>query len=50
MLGRILRYADKVMGLEREVKRTHLSLLVRIKNLLSEAQQTRLAQLRKAAE
>ena len=44
----VLAQADKVMSLEREVKRTHLSLLVRIKNVLSESQQSRLAQLRQA--
>jgi Spy/CpxP family protein refolding chaperone len=38
----VLAQADKVMSLESEVKRTHLSLLVRIKNLLSEAQQEKL--------
>jgi Spy/CpxP family protein refolding chaperone len=42
----VLAQADKVMGLEREVKRTHLSLLVRIKNLLTEAQQARLTEAR----
>jgi Spy/CpxP family protein refolding chaperone len=34
----VLAQADKVMGLEREVKKAHLALLVRIKNLLSDAQ------------
>jgi len=43
----VLAQADKVMGLEREVKRTQLSLLVRIKNLLTDTQQARLTQLRK---
>lgn len=42
----VLAQADKVMGLEHEVKRTQLSLLVRIKNLLTEAQQAKLAELR----
>ena len=46
--GAVLAQADKVMGLERDVKRTHLGLLVRIKNVLTEAQQARLAQLRKS--
>lgn len=44
----VLAQADKVMALEREIKRTQLSLLVRLKNLLTEAQQTRLAELRKS--
>lgn len=43
----VLAQADKVMGLEREVKKTQLSLLVRIKNLLSETQQAKLMELRK---
>ena len=42
----VLAQADKVMGLEREVKRTQLSLLIRIKNLLTEAQQAKLADMR----
>jgi Spy/CpxP family protein refolding chaperone len=44
----LLAQADKVMGLEREVKRTHLSLLVRIKNLLTDAQRAKLGELRRA--
>jgi hypothetical protein len=36
------------MGLEREVKRTHLALLVRIKNVLTETQRARLSELRRA--
>lgn len=43
----VLAQADKVMGLEREVKKTHLGLLVRIKNLLTAAQQEKLSGLRK---
>lgn len=43
----MLAQADTVMGLEREVKRAQLSLLVRIKNLLSDAQQAKLGELRK---
>jgi Spy/CpxP family protein refolding chaperone len=46
----VLAQADKVMGLEREVKRTHLSLLVRIKNLLTAAQRAKLTELRKRGE
>ena len=42
----VLAQADRVMSLERDVKRTHLSLLVRIKNLLSVEQQARLRELR----
>jgi Spy/CpxP family protein refolding chaperone len=46
----VLAQADKVMGLEREVKRAHLTLLVRIKNLLSDAQRAKLTELRRRAE
>jgi Spy/CpxP family protein refolding chaperone len=46
----VLAQADKVMGLEREVKKTHLALLVRIKNLLTDAQRDKLGELRRRAE
>jgi Spy/CpxP family protein refolding chaperone len=46
----VLAQADRVMGLERDVKKTHLSLLVRIKNLLNDAQREKLSQLRRRAE
>jgi Spy/CpxP family protein refolding chaperone len=39
--------ADKVLGMEREVKKAQLSLLVRIKNLLTPAQQDKLMELRR---
>jgi Spy/CpxP family protein refolding chaperone len=39
--------ADKVLGMEREVKKAQLSLLVRIKNLLTPAQQDKLVALRR---
>jgi Spy/CpxP family protein refolding chaperone len=42
----VLAQADKVLAFEREVKRTHLSLLVRIKNLLTDSQRARLTELR----
>jgi len=38
---------DRVLSQEREVKKVQLSLLIRIKNLLSEAQQTKLNELRR---
>jgi Spy/CpxP family protein refolding chaperone len=38
--------ADKVLGMEREIKEAQLLLLVRIKNLLTPAQQDKLIQLR----
>ncbi|MFL6263369.1 MAG: Spy/CpxP family protein refolding chaperone [Thermoanaerobaculia bacterium] len=42
----VLAQVDKVLALERQVKRTQILLLVRIKNLLTEAQQARLSELR----
>jgi Spy/CpxP family protein refolding chaperone len=42
----VLAQADRLMTLERDVKKTHLSLLIRLKNLLSESQQRKLAELR----
>ena len=38
----VLAQVDKVLALERQVKRTQILLLVRIKNLLTEAQQAKL--------
>jgi len=46
----VLAQADKVMGMEREVKKAHLSLLVRIKNLLTDAQREKLMELRRRGE
>jgi Spy/CpxP family protein refolding chaperone len=37
---------DRVLSMEREVKKAQLSLLIRIKNLLTDAQQEKLLQLR----
>ena len=39
--------ADKVLSMEREVKKAQLTLLVRIKNLLTPAQQDKLVELRR---
>jgi hypothetical protein len=38
---------DKVLDREREIKKTQISLLVRIKNLLTDAQQNKLMELRR---
>ena len=46
----VLAQADKVMALERDVKRTHLSLLVRVKNILTDAQREKLKELRRRTE
>ncbi|HEY3052813.1 MAG TPA: periplasmic heavy metal sensor [Thermoanaerobaculia bacterium] len=42
--GRILEQADRIMSLEREIKRTHLTMLIRLRNLLSAEQQAKLQQ------
>ena len=46
----VLSQVDRVLNLEREVKKTQLSLLVRLKNLLTEAQERKLTELRKRPE
>jgi Spy/CpxP family protein refolding chaperone len=46
---KVLAQADKVMALEREVKRAHLGLLVRLKSRLTPAQQAMLQKVRRAA-
>ncbi len=45
-----LAQADKVLGLEREMKRKQLQLLIRIKNALTREQQDRLQEWKKVAE
>ena len=44
--AKILEQADRVMALEREIKRTHLTLLVHLRNLLTPEQQAKLRQFR----
>lgn len=44
---KVLAQADVVMSAEREVKKTHLSLLIRIKNALTEEQQLKLSDIQK---
>ena len=46
--GKVLEQADRIMALEREIKRTHLTLLIRLRNLLSADQQARLQRLRQS--
>jgi Spy/CpxP family protein refolding chaperone len=43
----VLQQADKVMGYEREIKKIHLSLLIRIKNSLTKDQIADLMQMRR---
>ena len=45
---KVLAQADKVMALERDVKKTQLALLLRIRNLLTPAQQAKLGELSRA--
>lgn len=45
--NKVLEQADKVMALEREVKRMHLSMLIRIKNQLTPEQIGKLQEIRK---
>jgi Spy/CpxP family protein refolding chaperone len=45
--GKALATADQVMGFERTIKRAHLSLLIRLKNLLTPAQLARMAEIQK---
>ena len=45
---RILEQADKVMSLEREIKKTQLSLLIRIRNVLTPEQIAKLDEIRRA--
>ena len=47
--ARALAQADKVMALERDVKKSHLALLIRVRNLLTDEQRAQLAKLRKPA-
>ena len=44
-----LTQVDKVLAVERDVKRAHMSLLIQIKNMLTPEQQAKLAQARAAA-
>jgi Spy/CpxP family protein refolding chaperone len=42
----VLEQADRILALEREIKKAQISLMVRIKNTLTAAQQAKLAELR----
>ena len=46
--ARVLEQADKVMAYERDIKKIHLSMLIRIKNALTAEQIAQLRQLRNA--
>jgi Spy/CpxP family protein refolding chaperone len=44
--GAVLEQAEVVMKLEKEIKKTHIGMLARIKNALTETQQRKLSELR----
>jgi Spy/CpxP family protein refolding chaperone len=46
----VLEEVDRILALEREMKRTQISLMVRIKNTLTPAQQAKLAEIRNRKE
>ena len=46
----VLEEVDRVLALEREMKRTQISLMVRIKNTLTPAQQAKLTEIRNRKE
>jgi Spy/CpxP family protein refolding chaperone len=45
---RVLAEVDRILALEKEIKKTQITLLVRIKNVLTPAQQAKLAEFQKA--
>jgi Spy/CpxP family protein refolding chaperone len=46
---KVLAQLDRVLSLEKEIKKTQISLLVRIKNTLTPAQQTKLSEMPREA-
>ena len=46
----MLAQVDRILALEREIKKAQISLLVRIKNILTPAQQAKLAEIQRADE
>ena len=44
--SKALAQADKLMTMDRDLKRTHLGMLIRIRNLLTDSQRAKLAELR----
>ena len=47
--ARVLAQVDRILALEREIKKTQISLLVRIKNILTPSQQAKLAEIQRAS-
>lgn len=46
--AKVLVQVDRILALEKEIKKTHISLLIRIKNLLTAAQQAKMTEIQKA--
>jgi Spy/CpxP family protein refolding chaperone len=46
--ARVLAEVDRILAVEKEIKKAQITLLVRIKNILTPAQQARLAEIPKA--
>jgi hypothetical protein len=44
--AKAISQADRLMGIERDVKRAHLEMLIRIRNLLTDSQRAKLTELR----
>ena len=47
--ARVLAQVDRILAIEKEIKKAQITLLVRIKNVLTPAQQARLAEISKAS-
>jgi len=45
--ARVLAQVDRILAQEKEIKKTQIGLLIRIKNLLTASQQAKLAEIRK---
>jgi Spy/CpxP family protein refolding chaperone len=46
---KVLAQVDRILALEKDIKKTQISLLVRIKNLLTPAQQAKLTEIQKSS-
>ncbi len=46
--ARVLTQVDRILALEKDIKKTQVSLLIRIKNILTPAQQSKLAEIQRA--
>lgn len=48
--AQVLEEVDRILGMEREIKRAQISLMVRIKNTLTAAQQAKLTEIRRRSD